>query len=62
MLTRMQIEKPEGRCLGRHRRTWEKKNENGSWREKKWGGVVWVDLAEGPKRDYVNTVLNLRVP
>jgi hypothetical protein len=58
------VGKPEGkRPLGRHRRTWED-NIRMDLRERGWGGMDWIDLAQDRDqwRALVNTVMNLRVP
>jgi hypothetical protein len=56
--------KPEGkRPLERSRRRWEN-NIKINLREREWGGMNWIDLAQnrGLWRALVNTVMNLRVP
>jgi hypothetical protein len=54
------VGKPEGK---RHRRRWED-NIKMDLREKGWGGMDWIDLAQDRDqwRAPVNTVTNLRVP
>jgi hypothetical protein len=55
---------PEGkRPLGRPRYKWEN-NIKMDLREKGWGGMDWIDLAQDRDqwRALVNTVMNLRVP
>jgi hypothetical protein len=55
---------PEGkRPLGRPKRKWVDNIEM-DLREKGWGGVDWIDLAQNRDqwRAPVNTVMNLRVP
>jgi hypothetical protein len=54
--------KPEGRRpLGRPRSRWVN-NIKMDIRDIAWGGMDWIDLAQGNDqwRDFVNTVLNLR--
>jgi hypothetical protein len=61
---RILVRKPEGkRPLGRPRRRWMD-NIKMDLKERGWGGVDWIDLAEyGDQwRALVNTVMNLRVP
>jgi hypothetical protein len=56
--------KPEGkRPLGRPRRRWED-NIKMDLREKGWGGMDWIDLAEDRNqwRTFLYTVMNFRVP
>jgi hypothetical protein len=58
------VGKPEGnRPLGRPRRRWMD-NIKMDLREIGWGGMDWIDLAEGRHqwRALVNTVMNLLVP
>jgi hypothetical protein len=58
------VGKPEGkRTLGRPRRRRED-NIKIDFREIKWGGMDWIDLAQDRDqwRALVNTVMNLRVP
>jgi hypothetical protein len=58
------VGKPEGkRPLGRPRRRWED-NIKMDLRSTGWGGMDWIDLAQGRDqwRALVNTVINLRVP
>jgi hypothetical protein len=58
------VGKPEeNRPLGRPRRRWED-NIRMDLREKGWGGIDWIDLAQDREqwRALVNTVMNLRVP
>jgi hypothetical protein len=58
------VRKPEGkRQLGRRRRRWVD-NIKIDLREKGWGGMGWIDLAQDRDRwgALVNTVMNLRVP
>jgi hypothetical protein len=60
---RILVGKPEGkRPLGRPRCRWED-NIKMDRREIGWGGMDWIDLAQGRDqwRDFVNTVMNLRV-
>jgi hypothetical protein len=51
------------RPLGRPRRRWEN-NIKMDLREIRWGGMDWIDLAQGraQRRDLVNTVMNSLVP
>jgi hypothetical protein len=51
------------RPLGRLRRRWVD-NIKMDLREKGWGGMDWIDLAQDRDqwRALVNTVMNLRVP
>jgi hypothetical protein len=61
---RILVGKPEGkRPLGRPRRMWED-NIKMDLREKGWGGMDWIDLAQNrdPWRALVNTAMHLRVP
>jgi hypothetical protein len=61
---RIWVGKPEGkRPLGRPRRRWED-NIRMDLRERGWGGMDWIDLAQDRDqwRALVNTVMNLRVP
>jgi hypothetical protein len=61
---RVLVGKPEGeRPLGRPRHRWED-NIKMDLRERGWGGVSWIDLAQDRDqwRALVNTVINLRVP
>jgi hypothetical protein len=61
---RMLVRKPEGkRPLGKPRRWWMG-NIKINLREIGWGGMDWIDLAQGRdrRRALVNTVMNLRVP
>jgi hypothetical protein len=56
--------KPEGkRPLGRPRRRWVD-NIKMDVREIGWDGVDWIELAQDRDqwRDFVNMVMNLRVP
>jgi hypothetical protein len=57
------VGKPEGRRpLGRPRRRWE---DNIKWIfERLDGGTAWIDVAQNKDmwRDFVNAVMNLRVP
>jgi hypothetical protein len=58
------VGRPEGRRpLGRHRRRWEDKIKM-DIREIGFGDVEWIHLAQDRDRwwDFVNTVMNLRVP
>jgi hypothetical protein len=58
------VEKPEGkRPLGRPRRRWVDNNKM-DLRERGWGGMDWIDVAQYRDRwrALVNTVMNLRVP
>ena len=52
-----------GRPLGRPRRKWED-NIKINLQEVRWGGMYWIDLAQGRDRwrSVVNAVMNLRVP
>jgi hypothetical protein len=55
--------KSQGKMLvGRHRRTWEA-NIKINLREKLYGAVDWIDLAQDrdQERSLVNTVMNLWV-
>jgi hypothetical protein len=57
------IGKPEGkRPLGRPKRRWVD-NIKMDFRERGWGGMDWIDLAEDRDkgRALVNRVMNLRV-
>jgi hypothetical protein len=61
---RILVGKPEGkRPLGRPRRTWED-NIRMDLRETGWGGIDWIDLAQGRDqwRALVKTVMSLPVP
>jgi hypothetical protein len=61
---RILVRKPEGkRLLGRPRRRWVD-NIKIDHRDIDWGGVDWMDIAEGGDqwRAVVNTVMNLTVP
>jgi hypothetical protein len=61
---RILVAKPEGkRPLGRPRSRWED-NIKMEIREREWGTVDWIDLAEDRHqwRALVNTVMNLQVP
>jgi hypothetical protein len=61
---RILVGKPEGkRPLGRPRRRWED-NIKMDLREIEWGGMDWTDLVQYRYqwRDFVNRVMNLRVP
>jgi hypothetical protein len=61
---RVSVGKPEGkRPLGRPRRRWEY-NINLDLREVEIDGANWIRLAQDRVqwRDFVNTVMNLRVP
>jgi hypothetical protein len=51
------------RPLGRPRRRWED-NIKMDLRERRWGGMDWIDLAQDRDqwRALVNTAMNLRVP
>jgi hypothetical protein len=58
------VGQPEGeRLLGRPRRRWVD-NIKIDLSEIGWGGMDWIDLAQGRDqwRALVNTVMNLRVP
>jgi hypothetical protein len=58
------VGKPEGkRPLGRPRRRWEH-NIKMDLREICWGGMDWIDMAQGRDqwRALVNTVMNFQVP
>jgi hypothetical protein len=58
------VGKPEGRRpQGRPRRRWED-NIKMDLREVGWGGMDWINLAQGRDRwrALVNAVMNLRVP
>jgi hypothetical protein len=58
------VRKPEGkRPLGRPRLRWVD-NIKMDLRDRGWGGIGWIDLAEdrGPRRALVNTVMNLWLP
>jgi hypothetical protein len=60
----MEVGKPEGnKPLGRPRHKWEDDMEL-HLRERGWGGMVWVHLAQDMNRWWtlVNTVMNLWVP
>jgi hypothetical protein len=61
---RILLGKPEGRRpLGRPRCRWLN-NIKMDVREIEWGGMDWLDLAQGSDqwRALVNTVMKLRVP
>jgi hypothetical protein len=61
---RILVENPEGnRPLERPRRQWED-NIRMDLRAIEWDGIDWIDLAEDRDqwRDFVNTIMNLRVP
>jgi hypothetical protein len=61
---RILVGKPEGkRPLGKPRRKW-KDNIRMDFRERGWGGMDWIDLAQDRDqwRALVSTVMNLRVP
>jgi hypothetical protein len=61
---RILVGKPEGkRPLGRQRHRWVD-NVKIDFREIGWGGMDWIDLAQGRYqcRALVNMVMNLRVP
>jgi hypothetical protein len=61
---RILVGKPERkRPLGRPRRRWVD-NTKMDLRGIGWGGMDWIDLAQGrdQRRALVNTVMNLRVP
>jgi hypothetical protein len=61
---RILVGKPEGkRSLGTPRRRWMDDIKM-DIREKEWGGMNWIDLAQDRDqwRVLVNTVKNLRVP
>jgi hypothetical protein len=61
---RILVGKPEGkRPPGRPRRRWVD-NIKIDLREIGWDGMDWIDLAQDRVqwRDFVNTVMNLRVP
>jgi hypothetical protein len=61
---RILVGKPEGkRPLGRRRRRWVE-NIMIDFREKGWGGIDWIDLAQDRDqwRALVNMVMNIRVP
>jgi hypothetical protein len=58
------VGKPEGmRPLGKPRRRWED-NIKMYLQEVGWGGMDWIDLAQGRKRwrVLVKAVMNFRVP
>jgi hypothetical protein len=58
------VGKSEGqRPLGKPRRRWEN-NIKMNLREIGWGGLDWIDLAQGKDqwRALVNMVMNIRVP
>jgi hypothetical protein len=58
------LEKPGGkRTLGRPRGRWED-NIKMDLQEVSWDGTDWIDLAEDRDRwrEFVNAVMNLRVP
>jgi hypothetical protein len=58
------VGKPEGkRPLGRPRRKWED-NIKTDVREREWGGMDWIDLAQDMNqwRVLVDTIMNLWVP
>jgi hypothetical protein len=58
------VGRPEGRRpLGRPRRRWED-NIKIDLQEVGWGGMDWIDMAQGRERwrAVVNAVMNLRVP
>jgi hypothetical protein len=60
---RILVGKPEGkRPLGRSRRRWED-NIRMDLRERGWGGMDWIDLAQDRDqwRALVNTVMNFRI-
>jgi hypothetical protein len=60
---RILVGKPEGkRPLGRPRCRWED-NIRMNLRDRGWGGMEWVDLAQDRDqwRALVNTVMNLQV-
>jgi hypothetical protein len=60
---RVSVAKPEGkRSLGKPRSNW-KNNIKINLREKGWGGMDWIHLAEDREewRALVNTVMDLRV-
>jgi hypothetical protein len=61
---RILVGKPEGKGpLGRPRCRWVE-NIKMDLREIEWGGMDWIDLAQGRDqwRSVVNMVMNLRVP
>jgi hypothetical protein len=61
---RILVGRPEGKIpLGRSRRRWED-NIRMDLRERGWGGMDWIDLAQDRDqwRAVVNTVMNLRLP
>jgi len=61
---RVLMGKPEGkRPLGRTRCRWED-NIKMDLQEVRFGGMVWIDLAQdrGRRRALANAVMNLRVP
>jgi hypothetical protein len=61
---RIVVGKPEGkRPLGRPRCKWED-NIKMDLREKGWGGMDWIDLAQDRDqwRAFVKAVINFRVP
>jgi len=58
------VEKPERKGpLGKHRRRWEGNNTTDLY-EVRWGGIDWIDLAQGRHRwrAVVNALMNFRVP
>jgi hypothetical protein len=57
---RILVGKPEGKIpLGRPRRRWEN-NIRIDLRDREWGGMDWIDLAQD--RDQWRALVNLRVP
>jgi hypothetical protein len=61
---RVLVGRPEGKSpLGRHRHRWENKIKM-DLRELRIDGTNWIQLAQDRVqwRDFVNTVINLRVP